>query len=61
MLFRSRVAALPLVSVAGAAACIYVMFGLPAHAWERFAAWLMVGLAIYAAYGFRHSRLRRAV
>jgi APA family basic amino acid/polyamine antiporter len=53
-----RVAALPLVSLTGAAACVYVMFGLPTHAWERFAIWLIVGLAIYFGYGYRHSRLR---
>jgi basic amino acid/polyamine antiporter, APA family len=52
-----RVAALPLVSLAGAAACIYVMFGLPVHAWERFGLWLVIGLGIYFGYGFRHSRL----
>jgi len=53
-----RVAALPFVSVAGAAACVTVMFGLPTHAWERFAIWLVVGLAIYAGFGYRNSRLR---
>jgi APA family basic amino acid/polyamine antiporter len=55
-----RVPALPLVSIAGAAACVYVMFGLPRHAWERFGIWLVLGLAIYFAYGFSHSRLRRS-
>jgi APA family basic amino acid/polyamine antiporter len=53
-----RVPALPLVSIVGAAACIYIMFGLPRHAWERFGIWLAVGLIIYFAYGFSHSRLR---
>jgi basic amino acid/polyamine antiporter, APA family len=53
-----RVAALPLVSVSGALACLYVMLGLPPHAWERFAVWLLVGLLLYFGYGFRHSRLR---
>jgi APA family basic amino acid/polyamine antiporter len=53
-----RVPALPLVSVAGAAACLYVMYGLPRSAWERFGLWLAIGLALYFAYGFRHSRLR---
>jgi APA family basic amino acid/polyamine antiporter len=53
-----RVPALPLVSIVGAAACIYVMFGLPRHAWERFGIWLALGLVIYVAYGFSHSRLR---
>jgi APA family basic amino acid/polyamine antiporter len=34
------------------------MLGLPPTAWERFAWWLALGLAIYFLYGFRHSRLR---
>ena len=46
------------VCVLSAAGCIYIMFGLPRTAWERFAAWLVIGLALYFAYGFRHSRLR---
>ena len=55
-----RVPFLPFVSFAGAAACIYVMFGLPTHAWERFGIWLVIGLAIYFGYGYRNSRLRAA-
>ena len=47
------------VALAGAAACIYTMKGLPTHAWERFGLWLLLGLAIYFAYGYRHSKLRR--
>jgi APA family basic amino acid/polyamine antiporter len=42
----------------GAAACVYTMFGLPIHAWERFGIWLVVGLLVYFVYAFRHSRLR---
>ena len=53
-----RVAALPAVSLIGAAACVYVMFGLPTRAWERFGIWLLVGLAFYFVYGYRNSRLR---
>jgi APA family basic amino acid/polyamine antiporter len=34
------------------------MKGLPVHAWERFGIWLAIGLVLYFAYGFRHSRLR---
>jgi APA family basic amino acid/polyamine antiporter len=47
------------VSLAGAAACIFVMLGLPKSAWERFAIWLAIGLALYFAYGYRNSTLRR--
>jgi APA family basic amino acid/polyamine antiporter len=48
------------VTVLGAGACIYTMAGLPRTAWERFGLWLALGVVIYAAYGRRHSRLRRA-
>lgn len=53
-----RVPALPFVAISGALACIYVMFGLPTHAWERFGIWLVIGLALYIGYGYRHSKLR---
>ena len=45
----------PLISVA---ACLYLMFQLPAITWKRFAIWLVLGLVLYFAYGSRHSRLR---
>ncbi len=53
-----RVPAIWLVSLVGAAACLYTMKGLPTHAWERFGIWLAIGAVIYFAYGYRHSRLR---
>ena len=45
------------VSLLGAAACLYVILGLPATAKWRFLIWLAVGIALYFAYGFRHSHL----
>ena len=45
------------VAPLGAAACVFIMVGLPYQAWERFAMWLAIGLALYFAYGFWHSRL----
>jgi APA family basic amino acid/polyamine antiporter len=53
-----RVPAVWLVTVAGAAACFYVMSGLPVHAWERFGIWLAIGIAFYFLYGQRNSKLR---
>ena len=47
------------VSLGGAAACLFVMKGLPPQAWERFGIWLALGLVVYFAYGYRHSVLRR--
>jgi basic amino acid/polyamine antiporter, APA family len=48
------------VALLGAAACLYIMTGLPTHAWERFGYWLLLGLLLYFVYGYRHSRLRPA-
>ena len=53
-----RVPALPLVAIPAAAACLWVMAGLPATAWRRFILWLLFGLGVYAAYGYEHSALR---
>ena len=47
----------PLVPVLGVVACLYLMLGLPATAWIRFAVWLAVGFGCFACYGYRHSRL----
>ncbi|WLT32357.1 amino acid permease [Geothrix sp. PMB-07] len=46
-----------LVGLAGAAACGYVMSGLPQDTWLRLILWLEVGLMIYAGYGWRRSHL----
>ncbi len=54
-----RVPGLWIVAPVGAAACIYIMKGLPVRAWERFGIWMAVGVLLYFAYGFRHSLLRR--
>ncbi len=48
------------VTILGAAACVYIMFGLPVRAWERFGVWLIIGMGLYFSYGFRNSTLRIA-
>ena len=58
---RPRPFRVPLVWVIaplGAVACGFIMAGLPPQAWERFGLWLIAGLVLYLAYGYRHSRLR---
>ncbi|HYY13269.1 MAG TPA: amino acid permease [Chthoniobacterales bacterium] len=47
------------VCVLSALGCVYIMFGLPVTAWQRFAVWLVIGLVIYFLYSVRHSTLRR--
>ena len=44
---------------AGALLCVLVMTGLGTETWLRFVVWFAVGLAVYMAYGFRHSLLRK--
>ncbi len=46
------------VALGGAAACVFVMRGLPPVAWERFGWWLVLGLVLYFAYGYKNSTLR---
>src|SRR5262245_45661904 len=46
------------VAPLGILACLFVMAGLPRQAWERFGIWLVIGAVLYAAYGYRNSRLR---
>src|SRR6185503_7847892 len=48
-----------IIAPLGVAACGFIMIGLPYQAWERFGIWLAVGLVLYVAYGFKHSKLRR--
>lgn len=49
------------VAPLGAAACFFVMWGLPPVAWRRFGWWLLIGVAMYVVYGWRNSRLRKGL
>lgn len=56
--FRAPLA--PIVTVLGAAGCLAVMvYGLELPTWLRFGIWFMVGIGVYALYGYRNSRLVR--
>lgn len=49
----------PIVPLLGLGMCLYLMIGgLSGNTWIRFVAWFLIGVGIYAAYGYRHSLLR---
>jgi APA family basic amino acid/polyamine antiporter len=52
-----RVPLSPVVPIVTALACLYLMTNLSVATWLRFAAWMVVGMLIYLAYGRRHARL----
>ena len=48
----------PLVPVLGLLSCVTLMLSLPNGTWVRLVVWVGVGIAVYALYGYRHSKLR---
>jgi APA family basic amino acid/polyamine antiporter len=44
--------------LAGIASCIALLFYMSWYNWALMGAWTLIGLAIYGAYGYRHSRLK---
>jgi APA family basic amino acid/polyamine antiporter len=52
--------AVHVVAPAGAGFALFLMCGLPLDTWLRFIIWLAIGLAFYALYGTRHSRVTHA-
>ncbi|ASU84574.1 amino acid permease [Nocardiopsis gilva YIM 90087] len=50
----------PVLPIIAALACAWLMVNLTVDTWIRFLVWMVVGVAIYLAYGMRHSRVGRA-
>jgi APA family basic amino acid/polyamine antiporter len=48
-----------LVPMLGTASCIFLMVYLPPASWWRFIGWLVLGMAVYFAYGYNHSLVGR--
>jgi basic amino acid/polyamine antiporter, APA family len=53
--FRYRWSAIP---VLGVVVNLYLIAGLGAANWIRFGVWCVIGLVVYVAYSFHHSKLR---
>ncbi len=51
-----RVPLVPVLPIVSALACLYLMLNLPAETWARFVIWMVIGVALYFAYGRRRSR-----
>ena len=48
---------LSLIPVLGLISCLYMMCELGISNWIGFGIWLVIGLVVYFAYGYRHSKL----
>ena len=46
-----------LIPLLGLLSCCYLLTGMDVSNWTWFAIWLVIGLACYFAYGYRHSKL----
>ncbi len=55
-----RVPLSPYLPVVGIGLNLYLMWTLPPITWFCFLAWIVIGLAVYFAYGRRHSALNKA-
>ncbi|WP_223652484.1 amino acid permease [Hymenobacter psoromatis] len=56
--FQKKLSLLP---VLGLLTNLYLMTQLGINNWTMFLIWLLIGLAIYFTYGYKHSRLNRGV
>jgi APA family basic amino acid/polyamine antiporter len=52
-----RVPGNPVVPIASALICLYLMLNLSLETWLRFAIWMVLGFVVYALYGYRRSRV----
>ena len=51
---------MPFTPILAVLACFALMTSLAADTWIRLALWIALGGVVYAAYGYRHSKLRAA-
>jgi APA family basic amino acid/polyamine antiporter len=54
-----RVPLSPVIPVASALACVYLMTNLSLETWYRFLIWMVLGIGVYYGYGRRNARLAR--
>ena len=54
-----KVPFVPFLPVLSAVVSLGLMASLPAATWLRLVVWMAIGVAVYFAYGYRHSELRK--
>ncbi|MFC4009646.1 amino acid permease [Nonomuraea purpurea] len=52
-----RAPLVPVLPILSVLACLYLMLNLPALTWLRFVLWMILGVLLYAGFGYWHSRL----
>jgi amino acid transporter len=50
-----------LIPVLGFLSCMYLFTGFSVNNWKYFGIWLVIGLVVYFAYGYRKSKLNKTV
>ena len=50
----------PFVPILSAVVSFALMAGLPWHTWQRLIIWMVLGIVVYFAYGYRHSEVGMA-
>ena len=51
----------PVLPIAAAVICFYLMLNLALETWIRFVIWLLIGFIVYFAYSRKHSRLNEVL
>lgn len=59
MVFLAFIKNLSLIPLLGLVSCCYLLTGMAVSNWKWFGIWLVIGLVIYFAYGFKNSKLNK--